>query len=118
MSHPADHPLAALAIMRGLTGQLQKAKQAGDMATVAAIEAVLARARKIARPIEQARSRAAQASSQPEPRPPEPQPVPPPRPPGLPPRPPTPRPPKPLPQMEEEDGWAEIVVDNRRRHWR
>lgn len=49
MPHPADNPLAALAITRGLPGQLQKAKAAGDLATVAALEAVLMRARKVLR---------------------------------------------------------------------
>jgi len=49
MPHPADHPIAALAISRSLPGQLQKAKAAGDHATVAALEAVLVRARKILR---------------------------------------------------------------------
>ena len=49
MPHPADDPLAALAITRGLPGQLQKAKAAGDLATVAALEAVLVRARSILR---------------------------------------------------------------------
>ena len=49
MPHPADDPAAALAITRGLPGQLQKAKAAGDLATVAALEAVLVRARKILR---------------------------------------------------------------------
>jgi hypothetical protein len=51
MPHPADHPAAALAITRGLPGQLQKAKQNGDTAAAQAIEAALARARRIvARP--------------------------------------------------------------------
>jgi hypothetical protein len=47
MPHPCDHPLAALAITRGLTGQLQKAKQTGDTAAAQAIEAALARARRV-----------------------------------------------------------------------
>jgi hypothetical protein len=49
MPHPADDPIAALAITRGLPSQLQKAKAAGDLATVAALEAVLIRARKVLR---------------------------------------------------------------------
>jgi hypothetical protein len=49
MPHPCDHPAAALAISRGIPGQLQKAKATGDHATVAALEAVLMRARKILR---------------------------------------------------------------------
>jgi hypothetical protein len=49
MPHPADHPAAALAITRGLPGQLQKAKANGDLATAAAIEHALARARRIVR---------------------------------------------------------------------
>jgi hypothetical protein len=47
MPHPADHPAAALAITRGLSNQLQKAKAAGDDVAAAAIEAMLARARRI-----------------------------------------------------------------------
>jgi hypothetical protein len=39
MPHPADHPAVALAITRGLPGQMQKAKASGDTATAAAIEA-------------------------------------------------------------------------------
>jgi hypothetical protein len=44
MPHPADHPLAAAAILRGLSNQLQKAKAAGDEATAAAIQAAFHRA--------------------------------------------------------------------------
>jgi hypothetical protein len=118
MPHPADDPRAALAITRGLTSQLQKAKQTGDPATAAAIEAVLIRARRIARPLEQARSRALQATT-----PPEPQPIPPqPRPPQPPhPNPsPKPKPPRPPVQhdLAEPEGWAEIVRDTRQRRWR
>jgi hypothetical protein len=47
MPHPCDHPAVALAITRGLPGQMQKAKQNGDVATAQAIEAALARARRI-----------------------------------------------------------------------
>jgi hypothetical protein len=47
MPHPCDHPAAALAITRGLPGQLQKAKANGDLATARAIEIALARARRI-----------------------------------------------------------------------
>jgi hypothetical protein len=51
MPHPCDHPAAAEAICRGLPSQLQKAKQNGDTAAAQAIEAALARARRIvARP--------------------------------------------------------------------
>jgi hypothetical protein len=95
MPHPCDHPAVALAITRGLPGQMQKAKQAGDTATAQAIEAVLIRARRIARPLEQAR-----ATTAPSPKPP-----PPPRPPVQ-------------HGREDGEGWAEIVVDRRRRHWR
>jgi hypothetical protein len=42
--HPCDHPAVALAITRGLPGQMQKAKQNGDHATALAIEAALVRA--------------------------------------------------------------------------
>ena len=87
MPHPCDHPAAALAITRGLTGQLQKAKANGDHATAAAIEAALARARRIV------------AAGGPHP-----QPVTPPRP--------MPSPP-PLPPPVEEQGWAKIVSDRR-----
>jgi hypothetical protein len=80
MPHPCDHPAAAEAICRGLPGQLQKAKQNGDTATAQAIEAALARARRIIA-----------------------------RPPVRPPRPPLP--------AQEVEGWAEVVVDNRRRRW-
>jgi hypothetical protein len=71
-------------IIRGLPGQMQKAKQNGDVATAQAIEAALARARRIV-----AR--------------------------GAAPAVPAPRPPIPAPA---EEGWAEVVVDNRRRRWR
>jgi hypothetical protein len=64
MPHPADHPAAALAITRGLSNQLQKAKAAGDHATVAALEAALARARQMV----------ARAAAQSPPRPPQPTP--------------------------------------------
>jgi hypothetical protein len=47
MPHPCDHPAAALAITRGLPNQLLKAKQSGDTEAAAAIEAALARARRI-----------------------------------------------------------------------
>ena len=47
MPHPADDPIAALAITRGLPGQLQKAKQNGDAVAAQAINAALARARRI-----------------------------------------------------------------------
>jgi hypothetical protein len=77
MPHPCDHPAAALAITRGLPGQLQKAKQNGDAAAAQAIEAALARARRII----------AQSPARP------------------------PRPPLPA----KEEGWAELVVDNRHR---
>jgi hypothetical protein len=71
MPHPADDPIAALAITRGLPGQLQKAKQNGDAVAAQAINAALARARRIL-----ARTTA------------------------------------------PEEGWAEIVADNRqRRRW-
>jgi hypothetical protein len=81
MPHPADDPIAALAITRGLPGQLQKAKATGDLATIAALEAVLVRARKVLR-----------ATAPPPPRP-------------------------PLLAPPPEEGWAEIVADNRPR-WR
>jgi hypothetical protein len=81
MPHPADDPIAALAITRGLPGQLQKAKQNGDAVAAQAINAALARARRIL-----ARTTAPRPS-----------------------RPPLPTPP--------EEGWAEIVADNRPR-WR
>jgi hypothetical protein len=114
MPHPCDHPAVALAITRGLPGQMQKAKANGDHAAAQAIEAALIRARRIARPLEQARATT----------PPEPQPIPPhPRPPQPPhpnPSPKPPPPPRPPVQHGREDGegWAEIVVDRRRRHWR
>jgi hypothetical protein len=47
MPHPCDHPAVAAAIGRGLPGQMQKARQNGDHAAAAAIEAALARARRI-----------------------------------------------------------------------
>jgi hypothetical protein len=47
MPHPCDHPAVALAITRGLPGQMQKAKQNGDVAATQAIEAALARARRV-----------------------------------------------------------------------
>ena len=78
MPHPCDHPAAALAITRGLPGQLQKAKANGDLATARAIEIALARARRIVA-----------AGSAP------------------------PLPPPPPPPADQ--GWAEIVVDNRHR---
>jgi hypothetical protein len=45
--HPCDHPAVALAITRGLPGQMQKAKQSGDHATAQAIETALVRARRV-----------------------------------------------------------------------
>jgi hypothetical protein len=119
MSHPADHPAAALAITRSLPGQLQKAKQAGDVAAATAIEAALARARRIAMPaLRAAGNNGARAA------PPEPQPIPPqPRPPQPPHPTPSPKPPPPRPPVqhgrEDGAGWAEIVVDRRQRQrWR
>jgi hypothetical protein len=47
MPHPCDHPAVALAITRGLPGQMQKAKANGDHATAQAIEAALVRARRV-----------------------------------------------------------------------
>jgi len=47
MPHPADYPLAAAAIIRGLSNQSQKAKAAGDEATAAAIQAAFDRAQAI-----------------------------------------------------------------------
>jgi hypothetical protein len=88
MPHPADHPAAALAITRGLPGQLQKAKANGDLATAAAIEHALARARRIV----------ANGSAPPRQD-----------------RPPPARQPPPPPPPEE--GWAEIVMDRRSRRW-
>jgi hypothetical protein len=49
MPHPADHPAVALAIMRSLPGQLQKAKMSGDTAAAQAIEAALVRDRSTTR---------------------------------------------------------------------
>jgi hypothetical protein len=112
MPHPADHPAVALAITRGLPGQLQKAKANGDHATAQAIEAALVRARRIARPLEQAR-----ATTEPQPIPPQPRPPQPPHPTPSPP-PPPPRPPV-QHGRKDGDGWAEIVVDRRRQQrWR
>jgi hypothetical protein len=112
MPHPCDHPAVALAIARGLPGQMQKAKANGDHAAAQVIEAALIRARRIARPLEQARATT-----------PEPQPIPPqPRPPQPPHPTPSPKPPPPRPPVQHapppEEGWAEIVVDNRGRHQR
>jgi hypothetical protein len=50
MPHPYDHPAVARAITRSLPNQLAKAKQTGDTATAQAIEAALARARRIVAP--------------------------------------------------------------------
>jgi hypothetical protein len=87
MPHPCDHPAAALAITRGVPSQLQKAKQAGDHAAVAAIEVALVRARRIV---------AAGNSPQPQhARAPAPAPIPPPPP--------------------QDEGWAEIIQDRRQR---
>jgi hypothetical protein len=91
--HPADHPLAALYITRSLPSQLHKAKQNGDDAAVAAIEPVLARARRIAARNDHQRPAEVRATQPPV------QPL---------------RPPLPAPA----EGWAEIVVDNRGRHQR
>jgi hypothetical protein len=114
MPHPCDHPAVALAITRSLPGQLQKAKQAGDTATAAAIEAALARAHRIALPALRAAGAAGARSSTPEPVPP--------RPPQPPHPTPTPKPPKPRPPVNQfepaDEGWAEIVVDSRGRHQR
>jgi hypothetical protein len=112
MPHPCDHPAVALAITRGLPGQMQKAKANGDHATAQAIEAALVRARRIARPLEQARANT-----------PEPQPIPPqPRPPQPPHPTPSPKPPPPRPPVqhgrEDGEGRAEIVRDTRQRRWR
>jgi hypothetical protein len=116
MPHPADHPAAALAITRSLPGQLQKAKQAGDTATAAAIEAALARAHRIALPALRAAGATGARSVTPEPIPPQPRPPQPPHPT------PTPKPPRPRPpvnQLESAgEGWAEVVVDRRQRRWR
>jgi hypothetical protein len=92
MPHPCDHPAAALAITRALPNQLAKAKQNGDTAAAQAIEAALARARRII-----AQPPASQAPRVPS---------------------------APVPIVErrslpaKEEGWAEVVVDNRRRRWR
>jgi hypothetical protein len=117
MPHPADHPAVALAITRGLPGQMQKAKQAGDTATAQAIEAGLARARRIAMPaLRAAGNNGARAGPEPQPIPPQPRPPQPPHPT------PSPKPPPPRPPVQQDpaelEGWAEIVVDNRGRHQR
>jgi hypothetical protein len=117
MPHPCDHPAVALAITRGLPGQLQKAKASGDTATAAAIEAALIRARRIAMPALRAAGAAGARSSTPEPIPPQPRPPQPPHPTPSPRPPPPPRPPV-QHGREDGEGWAEIVVDRRRRHWR
>jgi hypothetical protein len=92
MPHPADHPLAAAAIVRALSNQLQKAKAAGDEATAAAVKAVLDRAQRIVK------RGAAQTH----------------------PSPPPPRLSFPASVEVEPEGWAEIVSDRRQRpqRWR
>jgi hypothetical protein len=98
MPHPCDHPAVALAITRGLPGQLQKAKQTGDTAAAQAIEAALAQARRIIA-LQDGRRRIAGEPSAGKPMH------------GAQPS----RPPLPV---QGEEGWAEIVVDNRGRHQR
>jgi hypothetical protein len=93
MPHPADDPRAALAITRGLQGQLQKARQAGDEATAAAIQATINRAMSIVRRGTAAPQRAPTFGA------------PPPR-----------EPLSSLDEAEEDTGWAEIVVDRRASH--
>ena len=92
MPHPCDHPAAALAITRALPNQLAKAKQTGDTVTAQAIEAALARARRIV-----AQPPASQAPR-------------------------VPSAPVPIVERRslpaKEEGWAEIVVDSRGRHQR
>lgn len=85
MPHPCDHPAAAMAITRSLNGQMQKAKQAGDLAAAQAIEAAMVRARRIV--------------AQTQPRPPA--------------RPIVQHVAPPPPAQEREEGWAEIVEDRR-----
>jgi hypothetical protein len=52
MPHPADHPLAAAAIVRALSNQLQKAKAAGDDEAASAIQAAIDRAQRMVKRVQ------------------------------------------------------------------